>query len=115
LLGKLHYGARRFDEALAFALKAIQKDGKSAKAYNLKGVTLNQLERYAEAAGSFEAGLLLAPNDLNLQVNLGIAYLNSGQTAKAKAVFEAVLPKIEQDVMRKQVEGYLQFIKDAGK
>jgi tetratricopeptide (TPR) repeat protein len=115
LLGKLYYGARRFDEALAFALKAIQKDGKSAKAYNLKGVTLNQLERYAEAAGSFEAGLLLAPKDLNLQVNLGIAYLNSGQTAKAKATFEAVLPKIEQDVMRKQVEGYLQFIKDAGK
>ena len=115
LLGKVYYGEKRFDEALDFALKAIQKDGKSAKAYNLKGVTLNQLGRYAEAAGSFQAGLLLSPNDLNLQVNLGIAYLNSGQTSKAKATFEAVLPKIEQDVMRTQVEGYLQFIKDAGK
>ena len=115
LLGKLYYGAKRYEDALDYALKSIGKDGKSAKAYNLKGVTLNQLNRYVEAVGSFQAGLVLVPADVNLQVNLGIAYLNSGDPAKAKATFEAVLPKLEQDVMRKQVEGYLQFIKDAKK
>jgi protein O-GlcNAc transferase len=114
-LGKLCYKAGRFEEALNYALQAIQKNGKNAGAYNLKGVTLNQLKRYAEAAGSFQAGLVLAPGDVNLQINLGIALLNSGEATKARGVFEAVLPKIEQDTLRKQVEDYIKAIKDAGK
>jgi Flp pilus assembly protein TadD len=112
-LGKLCYSGGRFDEALAYALSAIQKDGKSAKAYNLKGVTLNQLGRYAEAAGSFQAGIVLMPEDVGLKVNLGIAYLNAGEPAKAKAVLEAVLPKITDAAVRAQVEECLKSIKDA--
>ena len=114
-LGKLCFNEKRNEEALDYALKSIRKEGKNSGAYNLKGVVLNQLGRYAEAAGSFQAGLVLAPGDINLQVNLGIALLNSGEPAKAKAVFEAVLPKIEQDVLKKQVEDYIQAIKGAGK
>jgi Flp pilus assembly protein TadD len=114
-LGRLYFNAGRFEEALDYVLKSIQKNGKNAGAYNLKGVVLNQLGRYAEAAGSFQAGLVLAPGDINLQVNLGIALLNSGEPSKARAVFEAVLPKIEQDVLRKHVEDYIKAIKDAGK
>lgn len=114
-LGKLYFNAKRYEEALDFALKSIQKNGKSAGAYNLKGVTLNQLKRFAEAAGSFQAGLVLAPDDLGLKINLGVAYLNGGDPAKAKAIFEEVLPKVEQDVLRRQVENYLKAIKDAGK
>lgn len=113
-LGKLCYNARRFDEALAHAIDAIRRDGKSAKAYNLKGVVLNQLARYPEAAGSFQAGLVLAPEDVGLQINLGIAYINSDEPAKARAVLEAVLPKISEDRLRSQVEEYLKSIKDAG-
>jgi tetratricopeptide (TPR) repeat protein len=113
-LGKLCYAEQRFDEALGYALKAIRKDGKSAKAYNLKGVILNQLGRYAEAAGSFQAGLVLAPDDIGLQINLGIAYLNTDEPAKAKPVLEAALPKIEDPALRKQVEEYLKSIKDGG-
>ncbi len=114
-LGKLYYGAGRYEEALDYAVKAVRKNGKNAGAYNLKGVALNQLGRYAEAAGSFRAGLVLAPADVDIQVNLGIALLNGGEPAKARAVFEAVLPKIEQDVLRKHVEDYIKAIKDAGK
>ncbi len=114
-LGKLCYNDRRYDEALGYVLKAIQKNGKNVGAYNLKGVILNQLGRFAEAAGSFQAGLVLVPGDINLQINLGIALLNSGEPSKARSVFEAVLPKIEQDVVRKQVENYIKAIKDAGK
>lgn len=113
-LGRLCYTEKRFDEALNYALKAIQKDGKSARAYNLKGVILNQLGRYPEAAGSFQAGLVLAPGDIGLQINLGIAYLNTDEPAKAKAVLEAALPKIEDPALRKQVEDYLKSIKDGG-
>jgi tetratricopeptide (TPR) repeat protein len=114
-LGKLCYTERRYEEALDYVLKAIQKNGKNAGAYNLKGVVLNQLGRYAEAAGSFQAGLVLVPDDVNLQINLGIALLNSGEATKARGVFEAVLPRIEQDSVRKKVEDYIKAIKDAGK
>jgi tetratricopeptide (TPR) repeat protein len=114
-LGKLCYNGERYEEALGYALESIRKDGRSAKAYNLKGVSLNQLSRFAEAAGSFQAGLILAPEDVGIRVNLGIAYLNSGETAKALAVFEEVLPRIEQGALRTQVENYIKTIKDAGK
>jgi len=114
-LGRLCYYAGRYDEALSYALKSIQKNGQGAKAYNLKGVILNQFKRYAEAAGSFQAGLVLSPGDVNLQVNLGIALFNSGDLSKARAVFEAVLPKIQAEDLKKQVEEYIKAIKDAGK
>ncbi len=114
-LGRLDYTEKRYEEALDYAVKSIKKNGKNARAYNLKGVVLNQLGRFAEAAGSFQAGLVLAPDDIGIQVNLGIAYLNTNEPAKAKAVLEAVLPKIEEQVLRDQVENYLKSIKDAGK
>jgi tetratricopeptide (TPR) repeat protein len=114
-LGRLFYVEKKVDEALKYALKSIQKNGRSAKAYNLKGVILNQMGRYLEAAGSFQAGLVLAPEDIGLQVNLGIAYINTNEPAKAKAVFEAVLPNIKEQALKDQVENYLKSIKDAGK
>jgi tetratricopeptide (TPR) repeat protein len=114
-LGRLCYAEKRFDEALDYAVKAVQKDGKSARAYNLKGVILNQLGRFPEAAGSFQAGLVLAPEDVGIQINLGIAYINTKEPAKAKAVLEAVLPKIEDAALKSRVEGYIKAIKDAGK
>jgi len=114
-LGRLFYIEKRFDEALDYAVKAIQKNGRNAGAYNLKGAVLNQLGRPLEAVGCFQAGLVLAPEDVNLQVNLGVAYLNAKEPAKARVVFEAVLPKIEQTVLKTQVENYLKAIKDAWK
>lgn len=114
-LGRLYYLAKRYDEALDHAVKSIQKNGANAGAYNLKGAVLNQLGRSLEAVGCFQAGLVLAPDDVNLQVNLGVAYLNSKDPTKALAVFEAVLPKIGQAVLKAQVESYIKAIKDAGR
>ena len=113
-LGKICYNAKRYEEALGYAVESIRKDGQSAKAYNLKGVSLNQLSRFAEAAGSFQAGLVLAPEDAGIRINLGIAYLNGGEPAKALAVFEEVLPKLPAGALRTQVEDYIRAIKDAG-
>ena len=114
-LGRLFYLEKRYDEALDYAVKSIQKNGRNAGAYNLKGAVLNEIGRPLEAIGSFQAGLVLAPDDVNLQVNLGVAYINAKEPAKAKAVFEAVLPKIQQVVLKTQVENYLKAIKDAAK
>jgi tetratricopeptide (TPR) repeat protein len=114
-LSRLCYNEKRYDEALDYVVKSIQKNGDNAGAYNLKGAVLNQLGRPLEAVGCFQAGLVLAPDDVNLQVNLGVAYLNAKEPAKALAVFEAVLPKIEQAVLKTQVESFIKAIKDARK
>jgi tetratricopeptide (TPR) repeat protein len=110
-LARIYLGQKKLDQALEEAQKSIRKDPGSAGAYNVKGVILNQLGRYAEAAGSFQAGLVLAPNDLNLKINLGIAYINSDQPDKARPVLEKVLPDIRDPVLRAKIEEYLKSIK----
>lgn len=113
-LARAAYNRQEYKTALDWALKAIQKDGKNAGFYNLKGAILNQLGRYAEAIGSFQASLILAPEDVNIQVNLGVAYVNNEEPEKAKAVLEKVFPKIQDAVLKTRVENMLKAIKDGG-
>jgi superkiller protein 3 len=110
-LAKIYYDQKKFDLALDEAQKSINKNPRSAASYNLKGVILNQLGRYAEAAGSFQAGLVLAPKDVNLQINLGIAYINSNEPGKARPVLEKVLPEIRDPALKARLEEYLKSIK----
>lgn len=111
-LAKIHFDQKKFDRALDEIQKSLKLNGRSAGSYSLKGVILNQLGRYLEAAGSFQAGLVLAPNDTGLQINLGIAYVNSNQPDKARDAFEKVLPQIKSPELRAKVEGFLKSIKD---
>jgi tetratricopeptide (TPR) repeat protein len=110
-LARVYYNQKRFDQALEEVQRSIKKNPKAPGAYNLKGVVLNQLGRYAEAAGSFEAGLVLSPDDINLQVNLGIAYINSNEPAKARPVLEKALPRIGDQALKAKIEDYLKSIK----
>jgi tetratricopeptide (TPR) repeat protein len=109
-LSRLLYNLGRHEEALEYILKTIQKNSKSATAYNLKGVILNQMGRYKEASGSFQAGLVLDPEDVGLMINLGISYINTGEPAKAKAVLQKALPLIEEAALKARVEEYLKSI-----
>jgi hypothetical protein len=45
-------------------------------------------------------------------VNLGIAYLNIKETAKARELFEKVLPKVKDEDLKAKVNEYLKLIKD---
>jgi protein O-GlcNAc transferase len=111
-LAKIHLGQKKLDQALEEAQNSIRLNPRSAGAYNLKGVILNQLGRYPEAAGSFQAGLILAPTDANLLVNLGIAYVNSNELDKARSIFEKALGRIQDPELKAKVEGYLKSLKD---
>jgi superkiller protein 3 len=110
-LARIYLSQKKVELALDEALKSIKINPRSAGAYNLKGVILNQLGRYAEAAGSFQAGLVLSPNDVNLRVNLGIAYINNNEPDKARPVLENVLPQIQDPALKARVEDYLKSIK----
>ncbi len=106
-LGRLLFNLKRYEEALEYTRISLQKDSNSADSYNLKGVILNQLGRYKEAAGSFQGGLVLKPDDVGLQVNLGIAYINSQEPEKARPVLEKVLPQIKDAILKARIEEYL--------
>ena len=110
-LARIYLGQKKLDQALEEAQKSITANPRSAGSYNIKGVILNQLGRFAEAAGSFQAGLVLVPKDVNLQVNLGIAFMNSGQPDKARPVLEKVLPEIQDPALKAKIEDYLKSIK----
>ena len=111
-LAKLYLAQQRFPEARDYAERTIAKKEKWPAAHNLLGVVLNQMRKYPEAAASFEKALLLAPDDVNVSVNLGVALINCQEYAKAKKICEQALPRIEDPELRKQVEGYLKLVEE---
>jgi Flp pilus assembly protein TadD len=112
-LAKLYYEQNKLEPALEFIRRAIQKNARSAAYYNLQGVILNQMHRYADALPSFRAALQYAPDDVYVIINLGIAYLNIKETAKARELFEKVLPKVQDEELKAKINEYLKLAKDS--
>jgi Flp pilus assembly protein TadD len=111
-LAKLYYEQDKLEPALEHIQKAIQKNAKSAAYYNLQGVILNQMHRYADALPSFQTALVLAPEDIYVTINLGIAYINIKEPAKARDLFEKLLPKVQDEELKAKINEYLKLIKD---
>jgi tetratricopeptide (TPR) repeat protein len=112
-LAKLRLEEKRLAEALEYVDKSIQKADRQAGAYNLKGVILNQMERYPEAIMSFQTATALTPSDVNININLGIAFMNAHQYEKSLEVFEKALPDIQDPVLRNRVDEYIKALKEA--
>lgn len=111
-LAKLYYDQNKLEPALETIREAIEKNPRSAPYYNLQGVILNQMGKYAEALPSFQTALQHAPNDIYLIVNLGIAYINNKQPDKARAYLERALPLAKDEELKGKIEEYLKLIKD---
>jgi len=112
-LAKLRLEENKLQEALDCIDRSILKADSQAGAYNLKGVILNQMERYPEAITSFQTALAITPNDVNVNVNLGIAFMNARQYDKSLEVLEKVLPNIKDQVLRSKVNEYIKALKEA--
>jgi tetratricopeptide (TPR) repeat protein len=112
-LAKLRLEENKLPEALDYIDKSILKADRQAGAYNLKGVILNQMERYPEAITSFQRALALTPNDINVNVNLGIALMNARQYDKSLEVLEKALPGIQDPLLRNKVNEYIKALKEA--
>ena len=111
-LAKLYYEQNKLEPALELIQKAIQKNSKSAAYYNLQGVILNQMHRYADALPTFQTALQYAPDDIYVIINLGIAYINIKEPAKARELFEKVLPSVQDETLKAKINEYLKMIKD---
>ena len=110
-LARVLYDQKKYEEALAMVMKSIAKDNRLASAYNLQGILLTQLNRRAEAVGSFESAFRLAPDDVTVRINLGLAYVNNKEIDKGRLILERVLPDIKDPAVKEKVENFLKEIR----
>jgi len=111
-LARLYLKQNNLSLALDCVQKSIEKNGSLSAAHNLRGVILNQMGRYPEAIESCQNALRLSPNDINLSVNLGIAYINNKEFAKARELFEKILPKVQDQALKDKITEYLNLIRE---
>jgi tetratricopeptide (TPR) repeat protein len=83
--------ARHFAEAAAQFLDAAALAPRDWRLPNEAGVCLQRIGRHAEAAVLYERALPLAPDPEVVRFNVGLAYLQSGELARAKEALAAVL------------------------
>ena len=73
--------------------RTVQTSPQSARSHFLLGAEYLELERFAEAAASFEVGLTIAPQHLGARMSLGQALLGAEDAAGALAAFEDALAR----------------------
>ncbi|MDH4197513.1 MAG: tetratricopeptide repeat protein [Candidatus Aminicenantes bacterium] len=111
-LARVLYEQKKYEEALAAVMKSIAKFNRLASAYNLQGILLTQLNRHAESVWSFESAFRLAPEDVTVRINLGLAYVNNKELDKGRLILERVLPLIKDPAVKEKVEDYLKQIRE---
>lgn len=109
-LARIYLAEKKLPEALDAIDKAAAKSPRESGIHNLRGVILNQMERYDEAVKSMETAVSLAPKDIGASVNLGIALMNRGESARAKEVFEKVYPEIKDPALKAKVAEYIKAV-----
>lgn len=68
------YMARRYDEAITYFNKAIEKDPTCYKAYNAKGIALCFKGNYDRGIGLIKKSLSIKPDFTYANFNMGLAY-----------------------------------------
>ncbi|MDX1531299.1 MAG: SgcJ/EcaC family oxidoreductase [Rhodothermales bacterium] len=92
-LGWAHYGAERYDDALAAAERALAADANFAAAYNIIGYSELAQEDHAAAEEAFKNYVRLAPDEANPYDSLGELYLNMERYDEAAELFEKALAR----------------------
>ena len=80
-------------------------------ALNLKGVLLERLGNLKQAIYSYEKAQGIAPDDVNLNYNLAVAYFKSDRRAEAKSLFEKIYPNVTDEEIKTKIDEYLKVLK----
>ncbi|MFL5516417.1 MAG: protein kinase domain-containing protein, partial [Gemmatimonadales bacterium] len=84
-----------WDEAGKYLKRAQSLDPRSITTARRLSQSLIRLRRYPEALAAAEAGLAVAPTNLDLLENKAMVYLAQGDLAGARAVIHAAPPEVE--------------------
>lgn len=107
----LQYRSQSFEEALVTLDKAIAAGSETAEIYNLRGMTLQQLERPDAALDDFSRAISINPLHAESLNNRGFAHQLRGEEAEAEADF---VKAIEADPSLAQAHynmGFLLYIR----
>lgn len=79
------------DKALPYADKALAVDSLYGEALHLRGVLLQQLQRYPESVQALEKARQVNPYEIKILNDLGTTWFYSGNAEKAEAAFRESL------------------------
>jgi type IV pilus assembly protein PilF len=88
-LGMAYLGGGQLTVAFDEARIAISSDASYPPAYNLLGLTYMQMQEYPRAEEQFQHALRLAPDDAEINGNMGWFLCQTGREAGSFAYFEA--------------------------
>jgi len=111
-LARLYYGKEKYEQTLDYLQKSLQINSRMALAHNLKGLTLEKLNRLEEAISCYEQALKIVPEDLNFSYSLAVAYFKNGEFNKAGEIFERIAPKVSDPDTSEKIRQYLKIIKE---
>jgi Flp pilus assembly protein TadD len=111
LLARLLLDQKKYDEAIAFGLKAAQLEPKNPAVFNLLGVACNEKRDYKSALAYFQRAMNLAPEDPVIWINMAIAHLNNGERERARELLEKALTKLQDQALIDKVRSWLEQIK----
>ena len=112
-LALLEFNASHFDAALRYIDKGIATNKQFPPLYNLKAVTMEQLNRLPEAAENLEKALsLLTDPDVVYLTNLARIFQKMGEKTKALDLLEKALGRVLDPASK---EAILQAIQDLEK
>ncbi len=110
-LARLAFTRGETDRALERIQTSIKFNPRLAMAHHLKGLILEQLERFGESIAAYEAAVKIVPEDVNFNFNLAAAYFKNGDFSRAREIFLKISPRVTDQAMRVKIADYLKEIK----
>jgi tetratricopeptide (TPR) repeat protein len=91
-IGRLYYGMSRFDSALVYFNRALQRDSTLANTYYNLGLACYQLEKYSVAEHALRKAVELTTSGVDFYITqlstLGATYLNQNKHRQAIDVYQ---------------------------
>jgi len=110
-LARLYLTKGNDEEALELVGRSIELNNRMVMSLNLKGVLLERLNRIEEAIESYSKALQIAPDDVNLNYNLAVAYFKAGRREEAKSIFERIYSQVADQEIKNKINEYLKVLK----
>ena len=107
-LAMLEIRQDRYDAAIRYVQKGLDKNDRFPPLCNIMGVILEHQEKYPEALKWYEKALsLLTEEDVTFMVNLGRVYSKLGKKDKALDTLEKALSKAYSPQLKEQIRTML--------
>jgi len=121
-LAKIYFLKKDMETALDYVQKSLQKYPRSIMALNLQGLIYDEQGKLDDAIQSYQQAQKLAPDELNVSYNLGVAFFKKEDYARSQEIMEKILkslalasPDAQNQDLKAKTNEVLKRIKEATK